>query len=157
MSKRRTRQRLEPGTDQECYGCRVVYAVSRATVRSAVVEQCGVIFVDGALVRAQPALLRWLVTMTMETVVAVVGDVPDPLEELADANLDEPVTETAVETLVQRRADRMAYLEAVDRYYRAVARGATGQELDAARAATDERAASLDAADWRAILDIIGE
>lgn len=153
MSKHRTDQTLKPGTDRECYGCRVVYASSRAAVRSAVTERCGVALVDAALVAERPEALRWLVGMTTDTVIAVVGDVSKPVAALADVHLDAPVTTAAVEALVQRRDGRQAYLDAVERYFRALERGAARPELDAARAATDECVAALDAADRRAVLD----
>ncbi|MDS0281409.1 hypothetical protein [Haloarcula onubensis] len=156
MSRRHLEQTLEPGTDREYHGSRVVYADSRAAVRSAVVEACAVVVLDAAMVREHPDAVRWLVTMTAETVVAVVGDVPEPLADLAETRLDAPVTESSVEALVDRHEDRRAYVDAVDRYYRAVERGASRRKLDAARAATDESAATLDAADRRAVLDAIG-
>jgi len=132
-----------------------VYADSRAAIRSAVAEAAGVVLLDAAMVRARPAVLRWLATMTTETVVAVVGEVPEPLAERADVRVDAPVTVTAVETLVDRHESRRAYTDAVERYYHAIEAGASRQELDAARTA-DERAATLDAADRRAVLDAIG-
>ena len=157
MSRRHTEQTLKPGTDRRCHGSRVVYANSRAGVRSAVGQRPAVALVAAPMVRDEPAVLPWLVTMTTETVVAVVGDVPDPLGELADVTLDGPVTTAVVRTLLQRRDGRRAYTDAVERYFRALERGADRQELDAVRTATEACAAALDAADRRAVLDAIGE
>lgn len=156
MSKRCIERTLEPGTEHECNGSRVVYPASRSAVRSAASEECAVILVDAAFVRAQPVVLRWLSTMTAETMIGVVGDAPDYLETLADACLDEPVTVPPVEALVQRVASRRAYIDAAERYYRAVTDGTGEHDLDPARTAADEYAASLDAADRRAVLDATG-
>ena len=156
MSIYRTRQTLVPDTERECAGSRVVYAGSRSVVRAAVTEPCAVILVEAAMVRSEPAVLRWLVSMTTETVIGVVGSLPEHLDELADARLDAPVTESEAEGLVERYESRRAYAEAVQRYYQAVADGASEDELAAARRATDELAATLDAADRRAVLDAIG-
>ena len=153
MSKRQTT--LKPGSDRTYDGSRVVYAASREGVRSAVVEPCAVVLLDGTMVRAQPDALRWLVTMTAETVVAVVGDAPDHLTDIADTQLAPPVSASTAETLTRRLDNRRAYLDAVERYYRATEDGTSGPAFDAARTATEEHASGLDAADRRAILDAI--
>jgi len=140
----------EPHHSDDC----VAYVTSRRAARAAVLGSSDIVLVDAA-VRGLAEVVRWLVTMTTERLVAVVGDVPAALAEHTDASLNRPVSQSAIEALKRRAENRSAYAEAVASYYRAVTKGADQRELESLRRVSDECGAVLDAADRRAVLDVI--
>ena len=92
----------------------MVYLATRSAVREAVLDDADVFVFDADRFDGVATPIRWVVTMTTEAAVGIVGGVPDTVSDLVDGQFDRPLDDGAVESLTDRLRDRRSSLRALD-------------------------------------------